>query len=54
MSDMKWQNTRLMKTELKAKRCERCSCISRSRIMTDVSEHLVEQTRQNGGEEEED
>ena len=53
MSDMKWQNTRLMKTELKAKRCERCSS-SRSRIMTDVSEHLVEQTRQNGGKEEED
>ena len=35
----------LVKIELKAKRCQRCS--STSRIMTDMSEHLGEQTRQN-------
>ena len=42
----------LMKIELKAKRCQRCS--STSRIMTDMSEHLGEQTRQNEEEEGQD
>ena len=35
----------LVKMKLKAKRCQRCS--STSHIMTDMSEHLGEQTRQN-------